>query len=74
MTLDGLRINFPLFGPMFRKATLSRSLSTLATMLQSGVTVLDSIKLWEVSGNYWYEQAWMHVVDKITEGDRIPNC
>ena len=72
MTLDGLRINFPLFGPMFRKATLSRSLSTLATMLQSGVTVLDSIKLCaEVSGNYWYEQAWMHVVDKITEGDRI---
>jgi type IV pilus assembly protein PilC len=72
MTLDGLRIHLPLFGPMFRKATLSRSLSTLATMLQSGVTVLDSIRLCaEVAGNYWYEQAWLHVVEKITEGDRI---
>ena len=70
--LDGAKIHLPILGSTFRKVILSRSISTLGTMLQSGVSMLDALKLTaEVSGNYHYEKAWLHVVDEITQGNRI---
>ncbi len=42
---------------MFRKVTISRSIRTLGTMLQSGVPVMDAIRLAEaVSGDVYYER------------------
>jgi type IV pilus assembly protein PilC len=41
-------------------------------MISSGVSMLDAIKLTsEVSGNIYYEQSWNHVLDEITQGNRI---
>lgn len=70
--LDWFKINTPVIGPMMRKVIISRSIRTLGTMVASGVSVLDAIRLaGEVSGSYYYEQAWLKVLDQITEGSRI---
>jgi len=70
--LDWIKINLPIVGPMMRKVIISRSIRTLGTMVASGVSVLDAIRLaGEVSGNYFYEQSWQKVLDQITEGSRI---
>jgi len=70
--IDWVKINIPIIGPMTRKVTLSRSVRTLGTMVASGVSVLEAIRLTaEVSANWYYEQAWLRVLDQITEGRRI---
>jgi type IV pilus assembly protein PilC len=70
--LDWLKINSPIIGPMSRKVTLSRSIRTLGTMVASGVSMLDAIRLTaEVASNWYYEQAWLRVLSQITEGHRI---
>ncbi len=70
--IDWVRINAPIVGPMSRKVTISRSIRTLGTMLGSGVPIMDAIKLaGEVSGNYYYERLWEHVLDEVTSGRRV---
>lgn len=70
--VDWLKINAPVFGPMCRKVTISRSLRTLGTMVASGVSMLEAIRLTaEVAGNYYYEQVWLRVLAEITQGNRI---
>jgi type IV pilus assembly protein PilC len=70
--LDWLKINFPIVGNMTRKVTLSRCVRTLGTMVASGVSMLEAIKLTaEVSSNWYYEQAWLRVLDEVTQGKRI---
>jgi type IV pilus assembly protein PilC len=70
--LDWLKINLPIVGAMSRKITLSRCIRTLGTMVASGVSVLEAIRLTaEVSSNWYYEQAWLRVLSQVTEGRRI---
>jgi type IV pilus assembly protein PilC len=70
--IDWLKINTPIIGPMTRKVTISRSVRTLGTMVASGVSMLDAIRLTgEVASNWYYEQAWQRVLEQITEGHRI---
>ena len=70
--IDWLAINLPIVGPMTRKITISRALRTLGTMVASGVSMLEAIKLTaEVSSNYYYEQVWLRVLAGITQGNRI---
>ena len=70
--IDWIKLNTPIFGPMFRKVTISRCVRTLGTMVSSGVSMLDAIKLTaEVSGNIYYERMWQRVLDEITQGNRI---
>jgi type IV pilus assembly protein PilC len=60
---------------MMRKVVISRSIRTLGTMVASGVSMLDAIRLaGEVAGNYYYEQSWKRVLDQITEGTRIADA
>jgi type IV pilus assembly protein PilC len=71
-SLDYVKLHLPILGTMFRKVILSRSVRTLGTMIASGVSMLDAIRLTsEVSGNYYYEQSWNRVLDQITQGNRI---
>jgi type IV pilus assembly protein PilC len=73
--LDWVKINVPVVGPMMSKVIISRSIRTLGTMVASGVSMLDAIRLaGEVSGNYYYEKAWQRVLDDITEGSRIADA
>ena len=70
--LDYAKINLPLFGPMCRKVTISRSIRTLGTMISSGVPMLEAIALSaDVSGNYYFERLWRDVLDQVTSGNQI---
>ena len=71
-TIDWLKINTPIVGPMFRKVIISRSIRTMGTMLASDVSVLETIRLaGEASGNFFYQQLWNYVLDAVTGGKRI---
>src|SRR6185436_5943361 len=70
--LDGIKLNLPIIGQLNRKIIVSRSMRTLGTMIGAGVSMLDAIRLAaEVSGNIYYEQIWLHVLDQITQGKRV---
>lgn len=70
--IDWLLISMPIVGPMCRKVIISRSLRTLGTMVASGVSMLEAIRLTaEVAGNFYYEQVWLRVLEEITQGNRI---
>ncbi len=70
--LDWVRIHLPIVGPTMRKVIISRSIRTLGTMVENGVAMLDAIQLTaNVSGNYYYEQAWLQVREEVTNGSRI---
>lgn len=70
--LDWLAINTPIIGPLARKVILSRSVRTLGTMVESGVSMLDALRLAaEVSSNVYYERGWLHALDLVTEGKSI---
>ena len=72
MAWDWLKINLPLFGVMNRKVTISRSIRTLGTMISSGIPMLDALNLSSaVSGNYYYEELWKMVAEKVTGGSQI---
>jgi type IV pilus assembly protein PilC len=69
---DRIKINLPLIGPMTRKVVISRSVRTLGTMISSGIPMLDALQLTsEVSGNFYYEELWKMVSDKVVSGSQI---
>ncbi|PHR93973.1 MAG: pilus assembly protein PilC [Blastopirellula sp.] len=70
--IDTAKINIPIIGPLVRKVTISRSLSTLGTLLESDVPVLRALELTAtVANNYHYEQLWRNVIDSVTAGNEI---
>jgi type IV pilus assembly protein PilC len=70
--IDWLKISFPVIGTMIRKVIISRSIRTLGTMVKSGVSMLEALKLTaDVSGNVFYREAWLGVVDQVTDGRKI---
>jgi type IV pilus assembly protein PilC len=67
-----LKIHAPIAGSAFRKVVISRGIRTLGTLLESGVPLLESLQLAaEVSGNYFYERAWLSIKEQVTNGHRI---
>jgi len=59
----------PEIGPMYRKACLARSLRTLATMVATGVSMLESIRLAaEVTGSIEFGGVWRALEEKLKEG------
>jgi type IV pilus assembly protein PilC len=69
---DLLKLKVPIFGSMFHKLFLSRSLSTMGTMITSGVPLLDSLAIVkEVAGNYYYQELWEEVRNKVQNGTQL---
>lgn len=67
--LDGLRINAPIIGPMFRKAYLARSLRTMSTMVTTGVSMLEGLGIAaQVAGNYYFARIWDDLAERVKEG------
>jgi type IV pilus assembly protein PilC len=72
--LDGLRLRLPVLGNMFRRASLARSLRTLAAMVNTGVNVLESLEITaEVSGNRHYADVWRELGRGVKEGGSLSN-
>ena len=70
--LDSIRINTPVIGSMYRKSCLARSMRTMATMVSSGVSMLDGLAITaEVSGNQFYRRIWYDVAERVKEGSTL---
>ncbi|MDY6914510.1 MAG: type II secretion system F family protein [Planctomycetota bacterium] len=69
---DKIRISTPIIGPMYRKSYLSRSLRTMATMVSTGVGILDGLRITaEVAGNAFYASIWTELAERAKEGSTL---
>lgn len=72
MRLERIKLGTPLLGKLFHKTYLTRSLRTLGTMIQSGVSMLDGIRLTAgVCGSPQYERMWNTVHERLESGQQI---
>lgn len=72
IAMDAVKIRIPLLGPMCRKSCIARSLRTMATMVSTGVNMLEGLQITaEVAGNHFYKKIWKDVAEKIKEGSSV---
>jgi type IV pilus assembly protein PilC len=69
---DWITIHLPLLGPVLKKAILARSLRTLGSMVDSGVSLLDALRLCgDVASNRFYLDAFVRVSEQVIGGSSI---
>ena len=72
MNIDRLMLKAPVFGPMFRKIAVARFCRTLATLLASGVSILEALDITaRTAGNAVVEQALYATRKSIEGGETI---
>lgn len=66
---DTMKLNFPVFGSMFRKLYMARFARTGQTLLATGVSMLDMLKLAaKATNNTIIEKSIMRAADKVKGG------
>lgn len=69
---DWTKISVPVFGQLFQKAAIARFAGTLATLITSGVPILQSLDIVrETSGNEVVTRAMDGVYNSVKEGETI---
>jgi type IV pilus assembly protein PilC len=72
ITIDRIKLNAPLVGPIVKKSVISRFCRTLGTLLQSGVPILEALAIVKnATGNEVVSNAIATVHDSIREGESI---
>ena len=72
MRVDRMMLKMPLVGKIFRKIAVARFCRTLATLMSSGVPILDGLDITaKTSGNAIIETAINQVRGKIERGETI---
>ncbi|MDH4239650.1 MAG: type II secretion system F family protein [Phycisphaerae bacterium] len=70
--IDFIKIRTPVLGTMFVDMVVTRSMRIMATMVNTGVSLLDSI---EVIGrsceNYYFQRLWAITDEKIRDGYQL---
>lgn len=70
--LDKIRLNIPVVGQMYRRAYLARSLRTMATMVNTDVSILEGLGITaQVAGNYYYQRLWMELAEGVKGGSTL---
>lgn len=70
--VDWCTLKLPVFGQIFRKVIIARTMRILGTLIASGVPILEALVICrETSGNAIYENAFQKVYDSIREGESI---
>ena len=70
--VDNVMLHIPVLGDMLRKTAVSRFSETLATLLASGVGILQALDITaRTSGNKVIEQGLLGSLEKITAGHTI---
>lgn len=69
---DGMMLGLPVFGPIIRKAVVSRFTRTFGILLKSGLPVLETLELVKgATGNAVIEKAIMDAREEIARGREI---
>lgn len=70
--IDYLKIRVPIIGRMFVDMVVTRSMRIMTTMVNTGVSLLDAVKVMQTSSdNYYFQQLWESVDEKIREGYQL---
>ena len=70
--IDALSLKIPLFGNLLKKASVARVTRTLATLLTSGVSILESLTIVaRIAGNRLIEESLVTARVAISEGRSI---
>lgn len=69
---DYIKIHTPVIGTMFVDTVVTRSMRIMATMVNTGVNLLDSIRVMQGScQNYYFQRLWANVDEKIRDGYQL---
>ncbi len=70
--LDAVKIRTPVIGTMFVDMVVTRSMRIMATMVNTGVRLLDAIRVIQgVVDNYYFQKLWEQVDAKIQDGYQL---
>ena len=71
-TIDALLLKVPVFGTIFRKVAVARFTRTLGTLVQSGVPILEGLRITaSTAGNKVVEKAVLQCRVSVTEGKTL---
>ncbi len=71
-SLDWVKVHMPIVGTMFVDAVMTRSMRIMATMVNTGVSLLDAIDIMKLScENYYFRQLWSSADMKIRNGYQL---
>jgi type IV pilus assembly protein PilC len=72
MRFDKVKVNIPIFGPIFRKVAVSRFSRTLSVLVKSGVPILSALEIVsKKAGNKLVERAVDQAMEEIKRGENI---
>ena len=67
-----LKINAPIIGAMYRKGYITTTMRTMGTLIDSGVSMLETIAITRsVVDNYYYEQLFDKVDEQLRKGNLL---
>jgi type IV pilus assembly protein PilC len=70
--IDFLKIRMPVVGTMFIDTIVARSMRIMATMVNTGVNLLEAIEVMRSScENYYFQQLWRQADKKIRDGYQL---
>ncbi|MFC1675709.1 type II secretion system F family protein [Planctomycetota bacterium] len=70
--IDYVKIRMPVIGTMFIDLVITRSMRIMSTMINTGVNLLDSIKIVQNScDNYFFQKLWADTADRIQDGHQL---
>ncbi|MHC4702086.1 MAG: type II secretion system F family protein [Planctomycetota bacterium] len=70
--IDYIKIHTPIIGTMFVDMVVTRSMRIMATMVNTGVSLLDSLRVVQGScQNYYFQKLWIDVDAKIQDGYQL---
>ena len=70
--IDFVKIHTPVLGTMFVDMIVTRSMRIMATMVKTGVNMLDAIEVMQgACENYYFQRLWAATNDKIRDGYQL---
>ncbi len=74
-SLGWVQVHLPIFGTMFIDAVMTRSMRILATMVNTGVSLLDALEVMRIScDNYLFQTLWDDVDARIRDGYQLSDA
>jgi len=71
-SIDYLKLHTPVIGTMFIDTVITRSMRIMATMLNTGVSLVDAMKVIQGSCENWYfNRLWIGAEAKIRDGYQL---
>jgi len=70
--IDNIKVHTPVVGSMFVDMVVTRSMRIMATMVNTGVRLLDAIQVVQGAvNNYYFQKLWSEVHQRIQDGYQL---